>query len=160
MWGCLEQWLEERPEGQLTSTYTREDETVKRRYREGKQRERKKKRGEMRVEKKGKNKRRNRTEALKKPFKKFYFFFFLQGTIRRKYQRQRRRKECMANCKSECLNVLMQMSLTLQLQKVDPCKTGYMGVTGVKRGWCSRVLASLAPLWTMRTSWSKRHGSQ
>ena len=26
----------------------------------------------MRVEKKGKNKRRNRTEALKKPFKKFY----------------------------------------------------------------------------------------
>lgn len=79
MWGCLEQWLEERPEGQLTSTYTREDETVKRRYREGKQRERKKKRGEMRVEKKGKNKRRNRTEALKKPFKKFYLFFFYKG---------------------------------------------------------------------------------
>ena len=52
---------------------------MKRRYREGKQRERKKKRGEMRVEKKGKNKRRNRTEALKKPFKKFYLFFFYKG---------------------------------------------------------------------------------
>ena len=45
MWGCLEQWLEERPEGQLTSTYTREDETVKRRYREGKQGKKEKERG-------------------------------------------------------------------------------------------------------------------
>lgn len=87
---------------------------MKRRYREGKQRERKKKRGETSVEKKGKNKRRNKTETLKKPFKKFYFILFFTRGNKKEIPEKKEEEGCMANCESECLSVVMQMSLTLQ----------------------------------------------
>lgn len=81
---------------------------MKRAYREGKQRERKKKRGETSVEKKGKNKRRNRTETLRKPFKKGYFslfIFFTRGN-KKEIPEEKEEEGCMANCESGCLSVL------------------------------------------------------
>ena len=81
---------------------------MKRAYREGKQRERKKKRGETSVEKKGKNKRRNRTETLRKPFKKGYFslfIFFTRGN-KKEIPEEKEEERCMANCESGCLSVL------------------------------------------------------
>lgn len=113
MWGCLEQWLEERPEGQLTRTYRRE----MRQWRGGTEKEnrgKERKREETSVERREKNKRRNKTETLKKPFKKFYFILFFTRGNKKEIPEKKEEEGCMANCESECLSVLMQMSLTLQ----------------------------------------------